>query len=82
MGEMSDYYREQEEFRTLNFPHTVEGFRCRLIWTPIWTTLDGEKFYEPREIGNEHLVNIKKMLVRNNRSVPGWLELEMYKRKL
>lgn len=40
---------------------------------PIWTSLDGRKFYHPSEFETEHLKNIVTYLDKARRPVPDWV---------
>lgn len=98
MGEIADYYINQQLDDAMGFHDTRDSVfgrkRVRSLGEqladlersggvqPIWTTLDGQKFYSPAEISDSHLVNIKNKLYRENRPLPKWLLPEMRRRYL
>ena len=50
---------------------------------PLWETRDGIKFYSAAEIGDMHLINIARWVVRNNKqALPIWVFNELNKRGL
>jgi len=61
MGELADYYLEQEELQMMH-----REFSNRHTRRPIWTDINGNKYYYWKDIDDNHLINIVKLLKRRN----------------
>lgn len=54
-----------------------------ILIEPIWTTRDGLKFYDAKDIGDMHLINIARWIVMvNKEALPMWCFKELKRRNL
>lgn len=82
MGDISDYYRAQDEEEALNMFGIQHNYNAQF---DIWTTRTGEKI-PVKEMTDTHLLNTINMLNKNaNEYNEDWFDilvLEAHKRKL
>jgi len=80
MGEMADYYIEQNELERLNilwWKDVAKTNQSKILWIDI----KGKKYYNWNEIDDDHLINIVNLLIKRGIN-PGLYDKERIKRKL